>query len=72
MLEAKCPECGAELKLHPDFSEGPPDEIGTECDCGAIPVWKLDYWIEFELGEFLYEEREYMAELRRKHAAKAA
>lgn len=60
-LEAKCPDCGAELALDVDLSEGPPDEVGTECDCGAIPVWKLTWWYDYKLGEFAHFERRKVA-----------
>jgi hypothetical protein len=58
MLEAVCPKCGAKLVLYVDLSMGPPDEVGTECDCGAIPTWRLDWDYVFELGDFLYDDRE--------------
>lgn len=57
MLKAICPDCGAELMLTVDLSQGPPSEVGTECDCGCIPVWKLDWWYDFKLGEFAHFER---------------
>ena len=56
-LETRCPSCRAKLMIEFDLSEGPPDEVGTECDCGAIPVWRLESWYEFELGEYLHDER---------------
>ena len=49
MLDARCPACGAKLVVHVDMSEGPPLEVGEECDCGAIPIWELKWWIECEL-----------------------
>ena len=60
VLKAKCPKCGAELELWIDDSSGPPDEIGTECDCGAIPVWGLDWGYSYKLGEYKYDETRYV------------
>jgi hypothetical protein len=57
VIKVDCPKGGAELKIHVDLSEGPPDEVGTECDCGAIPVWGLKWDFIVELGDFLYDER---------------
>lgn len=57
MLKAQCPDCGEELTLHVDLSEGPPGEVGMECDCGAIPIWKLEWCYEVWLGGYLYDER---------------
>jgi hypothetical protein len=59
MLKAKCPACGCDLEVYVDLSEGPPDEVGAEClNCGAIPVWRLNWWYEVEIGDFAYYERE--------------
>jgi hypothetical protein len=55
-LPAKCPNCGRELEVWIDTSNGPPDEVGTECDCGAIPVWRLVWWYDFDLGDFSHDE----------------
>jgi hypothetical protein len=55
-LPAKCPNCGRELEVFIDASSGSPDEAGTECDCGAIPVWKVISWYEFDLGDFSHDE----------------
>lgn len=57
-LEVSCPQCGTTLKLFIDLSEGPPSTVGTECDCGMVPVFELVWWYEFKLGSFLYNERE--------------
>lgn len=58
ILEAFCPKCGDPLEVYGDDSSGMPDEVGTECDCGAIPVWKLEWWVEYKLGSFSHYERE--------------
>ena len=58
MLETDCPECGRKLRLYVDLSEGPPDEVGTECDCGAIPVWRLEWWYQYCLGPYSHNERD--------------
>ena len=58
IVEGWCPKCGRPLEIPVDDSHGMPDEVGTECDCGAIPIWKLKWWIECELGEFSHYERE--------------
>lgn len=57
-IETYCPKCGEPLKAFGDDSTGMPDTVGTECDCGAIPIWKLTHWTEYELGEFSHYERE--------------
>lgn len=50
LFHAKCPKCDADLSLYIDTSCGPPDEVGTECDCGALPSWKVFWeysiWVE--------------------------
>ena len=56
MLEATCPNCGAPLRLEVDDSSGPPRKIGMECDCGAIPVWQLDWDYAYALGEYMHDE----------------
>lgn len=43
LFHAKCPECERDLELYIDTSSGPPDEVGTECNCGAMPSWRV-YW----------------------------
>lgn len=61
MLVAHCPECDARLEMTPEFACGIPNEIGQECDCGAIPVWQLQVEIEYHcaLGDYLHNEREW-------------
>lgn len=66
MLDAMCPCCGAKLEIDVDLSQGPPNEVGTECDCGAIPVWHLDWGYALALGEFKHDEREFVAKGGRK------
>lgn len=50
MFHGICPECGRDLELYIDASSGPPDEVSTECDCGATPAWRVFWeysiWIE--------------------------
>ena len=55
-FHAACPACGALLTLQADVSCSPPSEVGTECDCGALPVWKADWWYEVELTEYLRDD----------------
>ena len=57
-ISATCPKCSRPLRLWVDDSSGPPDEVGTECICGAIPVWKLDCYYAYDLREFDHYERE--------------
>ena len=47
-----CYKCGDPLTLDVDTSCGVPSEVGTEClNCGAEPVYRVNWWYEFELQE---------------------
>lgn len=58
VIQKDCPQCGRVLDIHIDTSEGPPGEAGTECDCGAIPVWAVDWAYEVWLDKYLHDERQ--------------
>jgi hypothetical protein len=59
-LEAECPNCHGKLKVFIDLSEGVPDEAGTECDCGAIPIFYVNWEPHVFLDGFKsYERRPY-------------
>jgi len=53
MEKRNCPDCGAELELYIDLSEGPPDEVSIECDCGTSLVWKVEWEYTVWVGDFL-------------------
>lgn len=53
-----CPVCKEELNLFIDTSESPPDEVGTECDCGALPIWKVEWAYRVWVGEYLCDDND--------------
>jgi len=50
-LVVTCPACGQKTGAYLDMSMGPKDEIGHECECGAVLRLNLDWCIEPELVE---------------------
>ncbi len=64
-FKKRCPGCGEPLEVWVDLSEGPPAEAGTECDCGCIPVWGVDWSYDVWLTDFRHDEREYVRRLNR-------
>lgn len=59
LFDVVCPACGARLKVAVDMSEGIPSETGTECsNCGAIPVFKVDWEPRIWIDGFKYYERQ--------------
>ena len=57
LFDVVCPACGAKLQVAVEMSEGIPSETGTECDCGAIPVFKVDWEPRIWIDGFSYYER---------------
>lgn len=58
LITTPCPECGRDLEVAIDDSCGPPDEAGGECaNCGALPVFRVEVTVTYELGDFLYDEK---------------
>lgn len=51
-----CPNCGRKIKLYIDTSNGPPREIGTECECGKVPVFRVDWTYDIWLNGFDHYE----------------
>jgi len=45
-----CGSCGGKLEVHADLSEGVPNSVAIECDCGRISNYNLGWeprvWIE--------------------------
>jgi hypothetical protein len=40
------------LQLLIEDLSGPWEQVAAECSgCGAIPVWRLESWVEYRLGE---------------------
>lgn len=60
VFEANCPACKQPLTLTlADFNENNEVQIdvGTECECGAKPVWRVSWRPIYTLGEIAYDER---------------
>jgi len=57
LFDVVCPACGEKLQVAVDMSDGIPSETGTECDCGAIPVFKVDWEPHIWIDGFKYYER---------------
>lgn len=54
-LQTKCPFCGQPLTVYVSTEYGREDQQGTECPCGADPVFRID-WIP-EIGGCLRDDR---------------
>lgn len=58
VIQKDCPNCEKVLDIHIDTSEGPLGEAGTECDCGAIPVWEVEWEYDVWISDYLRDEHQ--------------